>query len=92
MTMEIQIPVQLLSFITPLFILEQAFGQDVSAPGGTTALIIKKLIAAVEEKGLTKDIYLTTVPFLELLNMRNALNQGVLLSAHVRQTLNTFHF
>jgi len=56
---------------------ESAFGQDVSAPSGVASVIIKKLIFAVEERGLTtKDIYLTTSPFLQMLSLRSALNQA----------------
>ena len=61
------------------FHLEPAFGQDFSGPTGNPTLIIKKLVKAVEEKGLElKDVYLSPVPFLELLVMRNALNQGAI--------------
>ena len=47
-------------------------------------MVIKKLVKAVEDRGLlTKDIYLTTAPFLELLHLRNALNQGFSLHFHI---------
>ena len=46
--------------------------------GGSIPVCIKKLAHVIEEKAATtKDLYLTAVPFLEFLSLRNALNQGM---------------
>ena len=45
---------------------------------GSIPVCIKKLTHVIEEKAATtKDLYLTAVPFLEFLSLRNALNQGM---------------
>ncbi|XP_065069881.1 phosphatidylinositol 3-kinase regulatory subunit alpha-like [Rhopilema esculentum] len=53
---------------------EPSFGTNLDE---SVPLTLKNLVMAIEEQGMsTKDLYLTGVPFLELLSLRNALNQA----------------
>lgn len=58
-------------------ILEPFFGQDLQDLSTEIPIGIQKMVDAIEKSSLkTKDIYFNAAPFLELLSMRNALNQG----------------
>lgn len=56
---------------------EPFFGQDLQDLSTEIPIGIQKMVDAIEKSSLkTKDIYFNAAPFLELLSMRNALNQA----------------